>query len=123
MLLRLIESHATLGRGPNLTNLVIQIGLEAGAVLQHDRVQVLGDESSLIGKTFMRLAKDVRSTQSLATMGGALLRNETMPGSKAVASSACSTASIWPRGASTSTTCSTSIMPLRAAPGSVLQKA
>lgn len=75
--LRLIESHATLGRGPNLTNLVTQIGLEAGAVLQHDRVQVLGDESSLIGKTFMRLAKDVRSTQSLATMGGALLRNET----------------------------------------------
>ncbi|MFZ1426100.1 MAG: Fe-S cluster assembly protein SufD [Geminicoccaceae bacterium] len=76
--LRLIESHATLGHGPSLTNLISQIELGAGAVLQHDRVQMLDPESTHIGKAFVRLDQGVRLAQTLATVGGGLVRNETV---------------------------------------------
>ena len=74
--LRLIESHAGLGRGQSLTNMVSQIDLGAGASLQHDRVQILDAESSHIGKSFLRLGRDVRLAQTVATLGGAMVRNE-----------------------------------------------
>lgn len=75
--LRLIESHASLGQGPGLTNLISQIELGAGATLQHDRVQMPDAESTHIGKAFLRLAGDARLSQTLATVGGGLVRNET----------------------------------------------
>lgn len=74
--LRLIESHAGLGRGQSLTNLVSQIDLGAGASLQHERVQILDAESSHIGKSFLRLGQGVRLAQTVATLGGAMVRNE-----------------------------------------------
>jgi Fe-S cluster assembly protein SufD len=75
--LRLIESHAGLGGGASLTNHILQVALGRGAVLEHDRVQRGGEEATLVGKTFIRLADGARLQQTVATLGGALVRNET----------------------------------------------
>ena len=75
--LRLIESHVGIGQGQSLTNLVAQIDLATGAVLDHDRVELVTGESSHIGKHFVRLGAGARLVQTVATLGGALVRNET----------------------------------------------
>ena len=74
--LRLIESHVALGDGHCLTNLVNQVRLGEGAVLDHDRLQLGRDGTSLIGKSFIDLAGGSRLRQTVATIGGALARNE-----------------------------------------------
>jgi Fe-S cluster assembly protein SufD len=74
---RLIESHVGQGEGQSLTNLVTQIELGAGAVLEQDRVELVGEQASHIGKAYVRLADNARLVQTVATMGGGLVRNET----------------------------------------------
>jgi Fe-S cluster assembly protein SufD len=74
--LDLIESHVALGGGRNLTNLVNRIVVGRGAKLRHDRLQLGETAGSLIGRTAYRIAADARLTQSLATLGGGLVRNE-----------------------------------------------
>lgn len=74
--LDLIESHVGLGTGQHLTNLVNRIVLGKGAELRHERLQLGALSGSLIGKNDYRLAADARLTQTLATLGGALVRNE-----------------------------------------------
>jgi Fe-S cluster assembly protein SufD len=74
--LDLIESHITLSGGRNLTNLVNRIVVGRGAHLRHDRLQQGETAGSLIGRTEYRIAADARLTQSLATLGGGLVRNE-----------------------------------------------
>jgi Fe-S cluster assembly protein SufD len=74
--LDLIESHVALRGGRNLTNLVNRIVIGAGAQLRHDRLQLGEVAGSLIGRTEYRIAADARLTQSLATLGGGLVRNE-----------------------------------------------
>ncbi len=76
--LDLIESHVALGGGRNLTNLVNRIVVGRGAQLRHDRLQQGDVAGSLIGRTTYRIAADARLTQSLATLGGGLVRNETL---------------------------------------------
>jgi Fe-S cluster assembly protein SufD len=75
--LRLIESHVGLGEGQSLTNLVSQIDLGAGATLEHDRVELVGAGATHVGKAFVRLGDGARLAQTVATLGGALVRNET----------------------------------------------
>jgi Fe-S cluster assembly protein SufD len=75
--LDLIESHVALGGGRNLTNLVNQIVVGRGATLRHDRLQQGETAGSLVGRTTYRMAADARLTQTLATLGGGLVRNET----------------------------------------------
>ena len=75
--LRLIESHVGLGEGQSLANLVSQIDLGAGAVLEHDRIELVGSGMTHIGKAFVRLGDGARLAQTVATLGGALVRNET----------------------------------------------
>jgi Fe-S cluster assembly protein SufD len=75
--LRLIESHVGRGAGASLTNLVSQIDLAAGAVLEHDRVELATAESSQIGKAYVRLDHGAKLAQTVATLGGGLVRNET----------------------------------------------
>jgi Fe-S cluster assembly protein SufD len=75
--LRLIETHASLGQGQSLTNLVTQIELGAGAVLEQDRVELGGAETAHVGKAYVRLAGAAKLAQTVATLGGALVRNET----------------------------------------------
>jgi Fe-S cluster assembly protein SufD len=74
--LDLVESHVALGGGRNLTNLVNRIVLGRGAQLRHDRLQLGEAAGSLIGRTEYRISADARLTQSLATLGGGLVRNE-----------------------------------------------
>jgi Fe-S cluster assembly protein SufD len=74
--LDLVESHIALGGGRNLTNLVNRVVVGRGAQLRHDRLQQGDVAGSLIGRTTYRIASDARLTQSLATLGGALVRNE-----------------------------------------------
>ena len=75
--LKLIESHVGLGAGASLTNLVSQIDLAAGSVLEHDRVELVTPECTQIGKTYVRLDHGAKLAQTVATLGGGLVRNET----------------------------------------------
>jgi Fe-S cluster assembly protein SufD len=68
--LELIESHRT------LTNLVNHVVVGRGGELRHDRLQIGAAEGTLIGKTHYEVAANARLTQTLATVGGALVRNE-----------------------------------------------
>jgi Fe-S cluster assembly protein SufD len=72
----LIETHIALGEGRNLTNLVNRVVVGEEAELHHDRVQVGATSGSLIGKTEIELRDRARLTQTLATLGGGLTRNE-----------------------------------------------
>jgi Fe-S cluster assembly protein SufD len=74
--LDLIESHVVLGAGRSLTNLINHVVVGRGGALRHDRLQTGGFEGTLIGRTHYDVSADVRLTQSLATLGGALVRNE-----------------------------------------------
>jgi Fe-S cluster assembly protein SufD len=76
--LDLVESHVALGGGRNLTNLVNRIVVGRGAQLRHDRLQLGDVAGSLIGRTEYLISADARLTQSLATLGGGLVRNETL---------------------------------------------
>jgi Fe-S cluster assembly protein SufD len=74
--LDLVESHVALRGGRNLTNLVNRIMVGRAAQLRHDRLQQGEVAGSLIGRTAYNIAADARLTQSQATLGGALVRNE-----------------------------------------------
>jgi Fe-S cluster assembly protein SufD len=74
--LDLIESHLFLSPGDSLTNLVNQIVVGKGAKLRHDRLQIGRADGSFIGRTNYDISADARLTQTLATLGGALVRNE-----------------------------------------------
>jgi Fe-S cluster assembly protein SufD len=76
--LDLVESHVALDGGRNLTNLVNRIVVGRGAKLRHDRLQLGETAGSLIGRTTYGISADARLTQSLATLGGGLVRNETL---------------------------------------------
>jgi len=74
--LDLVESHVVLGGGRSLTNLVNRILVGPGAELNHDRLQIGDVAGRLIGKNHYVVSADARLTQSLATLGGLLVRNE-----------------------------------------------
>jgi Fe-S cluster assembly protein SufD len=74
--LELIESHVVLDGSQSLVNLVNQVTLGEGAELRHDRLQTGVAEGTIIGQTHYDVAADARLTQTLATLGGALVRNE-----------------------------------------------
>jgi Fe-S cluster assembly protein SufD len=74
--LDLIESHVAIGEGRNLTNLVNRIVVGSGAALRHDRLQLGEVSGSLIGRNEYHVSADARLTQTLATLGGAMVRNE-----------------------------------------------
>ncbi|HET6470118.1 MAG TPA: Fe-S cluster assembly protein SufD, partial [Geminicoccaceae bacterium] len=75
----LIETHLALGggEGRTLTNLVNRMVLGEGAELHHDRVQLGITAGTLIGKSEIELRDRARLTQTVATLGGGLTRNET----------------------------------------------
>ena len=74
--LDLIESHVSLGAGGTLTNLVNHVVVGKGGELRHDRLQIGAAAGTLIGRTRYEISADARLTQTLATLGGALVRNE-----------------------------------------------
>jgi Fe-S cluster assembly protein SufD len=74
--LDLIESHVLLDPAASFTNLVNRIVVGKGAKLRHDRLQIGATEGTLVGHTHYDISADARLTQTLATLGGALVRNE-----------------------------------------------
>jgi Fe-S cluster assembly protein SufD len=74
--LDLIESHVMPEGGRSLTNLVNLVVVGRGAEVRHDRLQTGAGAGTLIGQTRYEISADARLTQSLATLGGALVRNE-----------------------------------------------
>jgi Fe-S cluster assembly protein SufD len=74
--LDLVETHVVEGEGRQLVNSVSRVALGEGASLRHDRLQLGAVAGSLIGRTEYRLASDARLVQTLATFGGAFVRNE-----------------------------------------------
>jgi Fe-S cluster assembly protein SufD len=74
--LSLIESHIMPDGGRGLTNLVNHVTVGRGAELRHDRLQIGAAAGTLIGQTRYDISADARLTQSLATLGGTLVRNE-----------------------------------------------
>jgi Fe-S cluster assembly protein SufD len=73
--LSLIESQIMAGGG-GLTNLVNHVVVGRGAEVRHDRLQIGAATGTLIGQTWYDISADARLTQSLATFGGDLVRNE-----------------------------------------------
>jgi Fe-S cluster assembly protein SufD len=78
--LDLIESHVMLGSPGTLTNLINHVVIGRGGALRHDRLQMGAADGSLVGKTHYEIAADARLTQTLATLGGTLVRNEISAG-------------------------------------------
>jgi Fe-S cluster assembly protein SufD len=74
--LDLIESHLMLNPGDSFTNLVNRVVVGKGARLRHDRLQIGATDGTLIGQTHYDISADARLTQTLATLGGALVRND-----------------------------------------------
>jgi Fe-S cluster assembly protein SufD len=74
--LDLIETHVMAGGGRGLANLVNHVVVGRGAELRHDRLQTGAADGTLVGQTRYRISADARLTQTLATLGGALVRNE-----------------------------------------------
>lgn len=74
--LDLVETHLTIGASPPLTNLVNRVVVGRGAELNHDRLQLGEATGRFIGKTHYRVSADARLTHTLATLGGAMVRNE-----------------------------------------------
>ena len=74
--LKLIELHAASGPGQVLTNMVSQISVGEGATLTHDRVQLGRSGTTFVGKGAFELAGSATLKQTLAILGGSLVRNE-----------------------------------------------
>jgi len=73
----LIESHVGLKDGQCLTNLVADIELGKAARLDHDRLQLGADGTSFVGLGRIRVGEKAELKQTVATLGGMLVRNET----------------------------------------------
>lgn len=74
--MHLIETHTALGGGHCLTNLVSQIEIGSQAKLTHDRLQVLHDGNTLVGKSLIEIGDEGQLHQTLLSLGGTLIRNE-----------------------------------------------
>lgn len=71
-----VESHIGVRDGHCLTNLVSQIEIGANARLVHDRLQLLKDGATFVGKTDMEIGTEGKLEQTLVSLGGTLIRNE-----------------------------------------------
>jgi Fe-S cluster assembly protein SufD len=71
----IVETYASVGEAPHLTNAVSEIHLARGAVAAHYRLQ-LEAQSFHFGTVRARLDRDARFTSHNVACGGALARNE-----------------------------------------------
>jgi Fe-S cluster assembly protein SufD len=74
---QLIESHVGVKDGHCLTNLVGDYVIGDGAHFEHDRLQLGASGTSFVGLNRIRVGAKAEFKQTLATLGGALVRNET----------------------------------------------
>lgn len=74
--LHLIETHVAFGNTPCFANLVAEMKVGAGAELVHDRLQLLGPAASFAGLVEVEIAERSTVRQTVATLGGQMVRNE-----------------------------------------------
>ncbi|MCX7629054.1 MAG: Fe-S cluster assembly protein SufD [Geminicoccaceae bacterium] len=74
--LTLLETHAGLGEGAVLANVVLQLALGEGARLDHDRIARAPRGHALLVKLDGSLGAGARYRQTTVVVGGALVRNE-----------------------------------------------
>jgi len=73
----LIESHVGVRDGHCLTNLVADYDIGDEAKLVHDRLQLGASGTSFVGLSRIRVGARAELKQTLATLGGDMVRNET----------------------------------------------
>ena len=74
----LIESYATLGAGTALTAAVTDVRLDAGAVVNHVKIQRESSSVFHLASTFVRCDRASTFTSQAITFGGRIARNDIM---------------------------------------------
>ncbi len=73
--LSVVETYAGLSAGIYLTNVVSEVFIGEGAVLEHDKLQLEGSEAFHIGSTWFRQGRASTMTSNSIALGGNLVRN------------------------------------------------
>lgn len=73
--LAVVETYAGPEEGTYLTNMVTEIHVGDGAVLEHDRLQVESSRAFHVGNTYLRQGRDSVVTSNAIVLGGSLVRN------------------------------------------------
>ncbi len=73
--LSVVETYAGLGTSPYFTNMVTEVLVGEGAVLEHDKLQVENMHAYHIGSTYIRQEGESTVTSNSIALGGALVRN------------------------------------------------
>ena len=73
--LSVVETYAALGTGVYLTNVVSEVFVGEGAVLEHDKLQLEGNGAFHIGSTWFRQGRASTMTSNSIALGGELVRN------------------------------------------------
>lgn len=73
---KVIETHLGLNDNPYFSNAVVEISVEAAAVLEHTKVQFEGSTAVHIANTYVHQHSNSTYTSSLATFGAAVSRSE-----------------------------------------------
>ncbi len=73
--LSVVETYAGLGTGVYLTNVVSEVFIGEGAVLEHDKLQLEGGGAFHIGSTWFRQGRASTITSNSIALGGDLVRN------------------------------------------------
>jgi Fe-S cluster assembly protein SufD len=70
-----VESHIGLGSGVYMTNMVTEVLVGVGAVVEHDRLQNESSRAFHIGNTYIRQGEKSQVTSNSIALGGSLVRN------------------------------------------------
>ncbi len=75
--LKLVETHVFGDKAGLLTNLVMKCNVGERASLRHDRLQMGNTEGRFIGRFDCDIGANAKLVQTLATLGGGFVRNDT----------------------------------------------
>lgn len=73
--LSIVESYHTIGGGADLTNVVSEVVVGAGAVIEHDKLQQQSSRSFHVGTTQIQQLAGSAVTSNAVMLGGAIVRN------------------------------------------------
>ncbi len=73
--LSVVETYVGFGADTYFTNMVTEVIVGAGAVLEHDKLQIENAHAYHIGSTYMRLGERSVATSNSIAVGGLLVRN------------------------------------------------
>jgi Fe-S cluster assembly protein SufD len=70
-----VESHIGLGSGLYMTNMVTEVLVGVGAVVEHDKLQNESSRAFHVGSTYIRQGERSQVTSNAISLGGQLVRN------------------------------------------------